>query len=354
MKTFVDQKLFLKDYDQMIMDSKKFFKLKLGSYNITADFFSDPKDEKDNKNKYHHHHWINRKKHVFDAIRYADRDVFGLQELSPTQALDFLKEFPEHNFYFFVQAQTEEVNAGSIYSSTDEIKDHILGKNIGTALIAIMYNPKKVTPERVNMFWYNPKPFEKPTLIDRSLTDKGFGNMNTPRGPGYVRFIRNTDKKPFWFFVSHAPISGGSATRTKCFQFEHKVIKTLVGTEAFFSIGDRNIFGNDNFAESYKALVPNNVYDWMNIDNHDGYVQTWLGFLYEPLHLQNQIQGDGRLHLKDRLDIGYSSHKSIWSACYPCVIRKDKLLVSEKLSTDDNLDRNFASDHMMVLADFNL
>jgi hypothetical protein len=338
--------------------------LTLGNYNITATFFSDPNptDEKDPKRNTPQHHWINRKKYFHKVLQMANCDVLGLQELSPEQAVDFLTMFPKHKFYFFALAQTKEVDAGTVCTNLDEVKQKFLGKFIGTALIGIMYNPVtvSVTSKDVGVFWYNPEPFKKPTAVDRSETDKGFGNMNTPRGPGYVKFTHNFTNKDFYFFTSHAPISGGAKTRTECFKLENRVIKELTGdgvTVPFFSIADRNMFSDDNFDESYSALVPHGVYDWVDLsnpDNHVGFPTTWLGYLYEPVQCQNKVLANMTFEKKYRLDIGISSLKSISSAHYHCIIRDDETQLLGDLVEADNETRNFLSDHSMVVAKFSL
>ena len=336
----------------------------LGNYNITATFFSDPKDEKDPKFTMPHA-WANRRKYFQQTLELANCDVLGLQELSPEQALDLFELFPNHKFYIFTQAQTEEVEAGKIYSTADEIKTYLLGKFIGTALIGIMYNPKKVRhslgiaasmeviPTDQGMFWYNVEPFKKPTATDRSQTDKGFGNMNTPRGPAYMRFTHIETNKDFYFFTSHSPISGGAKTRMECFKLENEIIKKIVNDIPFFSIGDRNLFPDDRAEESYNALVSKDVYDWFNVENHIGFTTTWLGYLYEPKQYQNQIK-QSSLTDTTRLDIGISSIKSISSAHYHCIIRDTCVELLGELKEDDNLTRNFVSDHSMVVANFNL
>lgn len=329
--------------------------LTLGNYNITATWFSDPKDEKDSKSNMPHS-WNNRKKYFSEALRLANCDVMGLQELSPEQALDLLEMFPDHKFYFFALAQTKDIEAGTICSTIEEVKEKFLGKNIGTALIGIMYN-NSVTPKDTGMFWYNPEPFKKPTAIDRAETDKGFGNMNTPRGPGHIKFTHNSSGKDFYFFTSHAPISGESKARIECFKLENKIIKEMTNNYncPFFSIGDRNIFPDDNYEESYKALVDNDgVYDWINKDNHSGFKTTWLGYLYEPEKYQNKILSDGSFEDERRLDIGISSLKSISSAHYHIIIRNGKVELLGKLEESDNKTRNFLSDHSLVVAEFYL
>ncbi len=218
-----------------------------------------------------------------------------------------------------------------------------------------MYNPKVLTSQKTGMFWYNPKPHDRPLATDRSLTDKGFGNMNTPRGPGYVRFTHILSGKDFYFFTSHAPISGGSDTRIKCFELENKVITEIVGTLPFFSAGDRNLLPGERTMDAYKALVPgpdHGIYDWMHENNHEGFNTTWLGYLYEPKEFQNQVQENGELKLSDRFDIGISSLKSIWSAHYHCIIRDDEVKLLGELTEKDNLTRNFLSDHSLVVALF--
>lgn len=140
-----------KSEDELISKGKL---LTLGNYNITATFFSDPNptDEKDPKRNMPQHQWINRRKYIHKALQSANCDVMGLQELSPEQAVDFLTMFPDHKFYFFALAQTKEVEAETVCSNIDEVKQKFLGKFIGTALISIMYNPATVTPKDVGVF----------------------------------------------------------------------------------------------------------------------------------------------------------------------------------------------------------
>jgi hypothetical protein len=328
--------------DKQVFPDKK-DNLCIGSYNITSSFISDPKDRDDAKIKMPQHTWSNRRKYLKEAIDLAKIDVLALQELSPMQALDSVTAFPDYRFYFFALAETKEVKAGSIYSTADEIKEHLLGKDIGTFLIGIMYDPKKVTAKATGLFWYNPKPFEPPTATDRSLTDKGFGNMNTPRGPGWVHFVHNYSGKEFFVFTSHAPISGGWKARYECFSLENKIIPDIVGARPFFSVGDRNLFPGVGYDDTYNALVPQGVYDWLNKDSHIGYLCNWIGYLYEKEEFQNKINSGGQFTSPDRLDIGTSSLKSVWSAHYHCIIRGNSVELLGKLSEDDNLTRNFLS-----------
>lgn len=336
----------------LFMDCKT--NLILGNYNITLSFFTDPKDSKDEKSKMPHA-WLNRKKYFKNAIEQSKVDILALQEVAPDQALDIINMFPNYKFYFYTHAQTDDVKAGSIYSTTDEIKKHLVGKFIGTpGVIGIMYNPKVVTAIKTGIFWYNEKPFEVPTTTDRSLTDKGFGNMNTPRGAGYVQFIHNSTKNEFYFFSSHAPISGGGTTRMKCFEKENEVILKLTNGLPFFSVGDRNLFPDEEPTKVYNALVPHGVFDWMNTKNHKGQHNTWLGFLYEKKEFQNQITQDGKFTEQKILDIGTSSIKSDWSAHYHCIIRDNNIELLGKITEEDNISRNFLSDHSMVVAGFSL
>ena len=338
----------------------------LGSYNLCATFFCDPKDEKDPKSSMPST-WEKRKNYFRTTLLTVNCDIMGLQELSPEQAIDFINMFPEYKFYFFVQAQTDQIQSGSIYTNSEEIKQNLLGKNIGTPLIGIMYNPLVLVAKKTGMFWYNPKPYQRPLEVDRSLTDKGYGNMNTPRGPGYVHFFHILSGKEFYFFTSHAPISGGSETRKKCFELENKVIPEIVGSLPFFSVGDRNLLPDqgDLAEEAYNALVPvpvpgpdssndHLIYDWLNEKNHEGFMGTWLGYLYEPVEFQTQIQPDGSLRNSKRFDVGTSSLKSFWSAHYHCIIKENGVQVLGKLTEKDNLTRNFLSDHSMVVAKFHI
>lgn len=177
-------------------------------------------------------------------------------------------------------------------------------------------------------------------------------------GLDYVKFAQNFTNKDFYFFTSHAPISGGSKTKTECFKLENQIIRELTGETPFFSIGDRNIFPDDNFDESYSALVPQGVYDWVddlsNPDNHIGFPTTWLGYLYEPAQYQNKVLSNNTLEKKYRLDIGISSMKSISSAHYHCVIRDGDVQLLGRLVEGDNETRNFLSDHSLVVATYNL
>ncbi len=88
----------------------------VGSYNICATYFCDPKpnDEKDTKATMPHI-WEKRKMYYRKTLFSVNCDVMALQELSPEQAIDFFEMFPENKFYFFVQAQTTEIKSGSIY-----------------------------------------------------------------------------------------------------------------------------------------------------------------------------------------------------------------------------------------------
>jgi len=339
----------------MSVTTAKEMELCVGSYNITATYFCDPKNETDPKSGMHHT-WEKRRKYFCEALTEAKCDVMALQELSPEQALDFLVMFPKHKFFFFVQAQTEEVKAGHILQSIEEVKNDLLGKFIGTPLTGIMYNPEIFEPKKSGIFWYNPNPFQRPTATDRAQTDKGFGNMNTPRGPGYVQFTHKLNGKEFYFFTSHAPISGGSQTRSECFKLENETIPQITNGVPFFSVGDRNLIPDDNGVDdkAYDTLVSpkNGIYDWVNQESHDGFKTTWLGYLYEPCQFQNEILANGTFKQNKIFDVGTSSLKSFWSAHYHCIIRDDKVELLGALNEGDNQTRNFLSDHSMLVAKF--
>ncbi len=328
--------------------------LKLASYNITATFFTDPKNADDPKMSMPQHWWKHRRLYFRDAILQVMPDAMALQELSPEQAIDLLEMLPEFKFVFFTQAATGDVQAGKIYNSKNQIRDNLLGKSsIGTPLIGIMYNNNVLEAVDRGMFWYNPRPFEVPTATDRAETDKGYGNMNTPRGPGYLRFRHRKTLFEFYFFTLHAPLSGGWQTRKDCFECEKRVISQIVGNAHWFSVGDRNMIP-DGFFETYKALLSGkNVYDWMSA-HHEGFVATWLGYLYEPKKFQNQVLIDGSLASTDTLDIGIGSLPSRGSAHYHCIIRDSKVELLGELNVNDNATREFLSDHSMLVADFTI
>lgn len=321
----------------------------LASYNITATFFTDNKP-------YSQYYWTQRKDHVVNAMREANVDAMALQEIAPEQAIDLMEMLPEYRFVFFTQAQTAEVDAGKVYTSQKEVKANLVDKFIGTALIGIMYDPRKLQAIHSGIFWYHPEPFTVPTATDRSETDKGFNNMNTPRGPGFVRFMHLQTQKDFYFFSSHAPISGGYETRAACFALERTVIDRLVGKLPWFSVGDRNMFPDEGHSTMYETLLNgSNVYDWKHSTNHVGHGTTWLGYLYEPLKFQTQVLENGKFDPvvdQARLDVGIGSLQSVWSAHYHCVIRGEQVELLGDLSPEDNETRNFASDHSMLVAKF--
>ena len=372
--------------------------LTAGTFNLCADYFSNPNpnNQSDARNGMPHD-WYHRRKYVQQALSEMKCDAMALQELSPDQAIDLMQMFPGHGFAFFVQAQTPEIESGSIYTTVDQIKHFLLGKNIGTpGLIGIMWNTRtldvcpdtesepltkseyeslgqseaesealgRLRSKSMGIVWYNPKPFQRPQVTPLD-TDQGFGNTKTPRGLGYVKFKHNQSEKEFYFFTSHAPISGGSKTRVGCFETENKVIHQIVGTTPFFSAGDRNLLPDDNDktrdpdlgdVEAYRALVNSypGVYDWYNPKNHLGFPGTWFGYQYEPLKYQNLVKADGTLTMKRRFDIGISSLESLGSAHYHCVIRGESVELLGQLTEADNLERNTLSDHFAVIAQFSL
>lgn len=335
----------------------KSYPLVLASYNITASFHSDPKHLKDPKQQFPQHWWWNRRKYFKEAINKVSANVIGLQELSPEQALYFMETFSNHKFYIFTQTGSiDGVKAGQIYTTPKEIRENLIGKDIGTTLLGIMFDPRTLEPSTHNpgMFWYNSDPFKIPTSIDRTETDKGFGNMNTNRAVGYVEFTHIQSGRNFYFFVSHAPISGGTQTRKLCFELELKMIKEITNGIDWFSAGDRNMFPGAGYDEMYNALVGNGAHDWMNVTNHIGPKCTWIGYSYEPMQFQNQIQNNGTFTMPDRLDVGISSLKSVWSAHFPCIIRNDEVSLYCKLNWNDDATRNYLSDHMMLVACFGL
>lgn len=328
----------------------------LASYNICADFFSD---------KSENHKWSKRGGFVKARLLYCGAAAIALQEISAKQGMELFTMSSHRRLVLFQQAATPELKAGTIFTTAEQLEPY-LNINFGTPMTGILYDPADVTLEDVGMFWYKPDPLIPPTAMDRGTTDKGFGNCNTPRGPGWCRFRCNDTNKSFIFATVHAPLSGGAKTRQECFHLERKVFRQLWPELPIFSVGDRNILPDSEteVKDTMDALLGptyGTVYDWFHPKYHVGIKSTWIGFDYEPNQFQAKVNEKGELETMGRLDVGFATIPPLWSAHSHCLIgdvedglgrRYPVLEPYGKLTLQNNITRPFASDHCMIMAGF--
>lgn len=354
--------------------------LLLASYNITASYLSD-KEIDGNKP----HAWSVRREAMMTTLRGIGAAVVALQELAVDQALDLIDMLPEQRFLIFQQRwlrysvpDRTEVCAGRIFTSRSELEP-LANAFCGTAMIGIMYDPRQVELLNTGMFFYKAQPYSTPRfndVPDHPSTDQGFGNVNSPRGPGFARFLHKGSGKQFFFFTFSAPLCGGSPARNQCFALERQIIAELTGTGTgtgtgktaapapapalstpFFSVGDRNMLPADGFQENYDTLFNTQhgqVYDWKHPVKHEGCETTWLGYLYEPRRCQNTMDTTtGNFRFTARLDIGIASVPPLSSAHHHCFIRdKGYVDLLGALRPGDNEARTFLSAHSLLTARF--
>lgn len=178
----------------------------VGSYNIVAECF-DAKG----------HPWAVRAPYVKKALIKHNFDILALQELSPGQALDITRWFPNHRLFVLCQTPSD-VPAGAIVEG--EAISAWAGKHTGATLNGILVRAEylvpdiltcldasKETSEKTGRFWLNESPFEVPIPANCRTLDKGFGNMNTYRAVLWVKLRVNG--KILYVFCSHYPLSGG-------------------------------------------------------------------------------------------------------------------------------------------------
>lgn len=140
-------------------------------------------------------------------IHSRNLDVLSLQNVSAQQAVKMINTFPEMMFCFFVG------NHGTMLHNHDDLAE-LINKDI--SLMAIMWNPHKVQ----------------------------FARSFCVGGLACIWFQHLESKQFFLFAASCAP-----NTRETRF----KVKKNLLGAEAFFSVGLRNL--QKEHKDVYEALV---------------------------------------------------------------------------------------------------
>ena len=137
-------------------------------------------------------------------------------------------------------------------------------------------------------FWLNEQPLEIPTSTDRSVTDKGFKNMNTYRAVLWLRIQRG--QQSLCVFNSHYPLDGDSWTRLQCTRVEHEMIQKIAKDgEPWISTGDRNLVLRPKddvkcnpqtikevWVEKKCCVVPDHSRCHLGLQH-----TTWLGFSYD-------------------------------------------------------------------------
>ena len=269
--------------------------IRVSSWNVVVSFY-DGKDK--------NHSWDKRKNLVFKTLDKSDSDVIMLQELSPGQVREIANYYYKKGYSSRVFASCPaEIKPG--ISDNSEIKNYFKinekgveeSKFVGTALYMILVKDDAFSIEDSFMFWYKEnEPFTAPNSYggknkDGSYQDVGFGNTRTPRSVGSLLL---KDKNGHYIVVSnsHAPISGGSKTRSKCFELENKILSKYkksktkeIGKEVYVvSAGDRNLLDDDieKNLVAYKNLIGKEFNDVVNsAKTFYGYKGSFIGFSYD-------------------------------------------------------------------------
>jgi len=312
----------------------------VASWNITADFF-DKKEE-----EYQIHNWNNRQPSVLKTLKNLNNDIIGLQELSPNQAV-IISEIKEYQSLFLSQTPSD-IEPGLIVDGLG-VKDWI-NKNIGTPLIGLLFKPDIYDIIQQGRFWLKEDPDSLPIYKDRSLTDKGFGNMNTYRAVLWIKLKHKSTKKILFVFNSHYPLSGGPSTRLKCAEIERQKINEIAKDDLWISMGDRNIIfelGVLTKIGDLDAMKPllYNAFDAVN-SNHKGPMTTWAGFKYDKC---TNIITNGEFEYPVRLDIIISNIQAISSHHIITQFDENEIILNP-LKLEEK--RQFASDHLIVVAFF--
>jgi mRNA deadenylase 3'-5' endonuclease subunit Ccr4 len=323
------------------------FDFSVVSYNITVDF-SDGKSPD--------HTWSVRKQAVFDHIKQYNPKVMCLQELSTSQSMDFVKEFPEKTFLFLFQTPSE-VPVG-IVCTNEEISEHI-GKFCETAIIGIGVDTLSFNVKSFGRKWLNENPDTIPHLFDRSETDKGFGNMNTYRAVQFVELEIVSSNETLFVFNSHYPLSGNNATRFKCAECERKIIDEVAGENFWISCGDRNLIPTKTDSEEFNSIkvyekLVSNAFDIRDSNNHYGTDTTFVGFQYDMFKVLNieDVNGNG----DGVFDVIMSNRKSKASCHSPGYFNSNGVMKLEDYPENffeiNNGKQSYASDHCLVCAVF--
>jgi hypothetical protein len=197
----------------------------VASWNICVDFF----DEKG-------HPWSERRSSCLKTLHEINADIYAIQELSIVQATE-LADFCRYSGYnaCFLSQTPSELTVGEIVDQDTIFSTGAGGWNekiidsksnqerlkfCGTPIIGILFKSDKYQMGQVDRFWLNPEPEALPICKDRSITDKGFGNMNTYRAVLWAKLIDKKTQKPLFVFNSHYPLSGYNYTRTECAKIE--------------------------------------------------------------------------------------------------------------------------------------
>lgn len=320
----------------------------VASYNVTASFFDKKTPE------HSHHNWVERRPYVLKMLEDTDADVFGLQELSPEQAHEIAAHFEPKGYQWFFLSQTpSEVPVGEIARGSAHVKGWI-GKNVGTALlgIGVRQGAPFLGPPLMGRFWLNERPNELPTLTDRAVTDKGFGNMNTYRAVFHAR-LTFLDDSVLFFFNTHYPLSGGNKTRVQCARMQRKQMELIAGELPWVAVGDMNTISLPE--EDTDEFNPTKVLDTLGKSaieisrSHKGMKRnTWIGFTYDQWF--NPINEKGRFERESQLDHVVVSR---WLPVVSSVVRHGAYdpvtgKILRKLPINDP-KRHFASDHALVM-----
>ena len=278
--------------------------IRVSSWNVVVSFY-DGKDK--------NHSWDKRKNLVFKTLDKSDSDVIMLQELSPGQVREIANRFAKKGYSSRVFASCPaEIKTG--IKDALKIDDYFRinekgieeSKFVGTFLYMTLFKDY-LSIEDSFIFWYKEnKPFTAPTTYggkdkDGNYNDEGFGNTRSPRTVGSL-LLKDKDGNYFVSSNSHAPISGGSKTRAKCFELENKILSKYkksktkeIGKEVYVvSAGDRNLLDDDieKNLVAYKNLIGKEFNDVVNsAKTFYGYKGSFIGFSYD-LYKRDIVNGE--------------------------------------------------------------
>ena len=275
------------------------------SWNVCADFFG----------KGTHHEWSARAPKVKSYLANGNFDVICLQELSPDQALEiytYINDSNDNKYNMITLSQTpSEVPTGAIVVN-EEVGEWV-GKFVGTALISILVKGEITKSGR---FWLNSEPHELPTNTDRTITDKGFGNMNTYRAVLYCSVKipgKSGPDRELYVFNSHYPISGGNNCRYMCADVERYMINQVINDDPhvsdFVSCGDRNLIPNPPGCRDIdeKAVLAKLTDGYNTQQNATFFLgnrnNTWIGFTYDSSYEEVTLLGQLRKSVVYKLAI---------------------------------------------------
>ena len=270
------------------------------------------------------HAWRARKAAALDAVRRLRPDVLGLQELSAEQARDF----------------------GGLDGYALE---HSTKKPLGL-MLGILYRP-----EVLNLLM----------CASFSIQDDGDAEEDDDpyRRVWYARFAHRCSGRSLYLFNSHYPLiegADGRRIRCQCAQKEIEGIGQIVGLnpgleedrpELCVSVGDRNTIpvGSRQTDDVGASLVP------LLLQLHDcrksgvsGPSTTFAGFTHDD-H-ENPVVG-GQFTKNTVLDVLAANQLPLRAMHVLVQYKPDSQRAMLNPAVVD-VDRHFASDHLMVVADY--